>query len=89
MSATKKFAAKSTAYEVIEGHDLTGYEAIVTGASSGIGIETARALAKAGARVVMPVRDVKKGEEVAEDIRKSTSKNTRLKVLTFSTKKSI
>lgn len=45
--------------------DLSGRTAIVTGASSGIGYETAKALAAAGARVVLAVRDVKKGEAVA------------------------
>lgn len=41
----------------------------------GIGIETARALAKAGARVVIAARDLKRANEVAEDIRKSTDNN--------------
>lgn len=72
MSSGKKFNAKSTALEVIEGHDLRNKDFIVTGASSGIGIETARVLAKAGARVVITARDLKKGEEVAREIREST-----------------
>ncbi len=70
--ADKKFSAKSTALEVIEGHDLTGYETIVTGGASGIGVETVRALAKAGARVVIATRDMKKAEEVALTLRKET-----------------
>ena len=45
--------------------DLSGRTAIVTGASSGIGHETAKALAAAGARVILAVRDVKKGEAAA------------------------
>jgi short-subunit dehydrogenase len=68
----KKFSAKSTALEVIEGHDLTGYDTIITGAASGIGVETARALAKAGARVVIATRDLKKAEEVALTLRQET-----------------
>jgi NAD(P)-dependent dehydrogenase (short-subunit alcohol dehydrogenase family) len=44
----------------------------VTGGSGGLGAETARALASKGARVVITARDVAKGEEVAEGIRKST-----------------
>ncbi len=40
----KKFHAKSTAMEVIEGHDLSEYEVILTGGSSGIGVETLKAL---------------------------------------------
>ncbi len=47
--STKVFNAESTAQEVVEGHDLTGYNIIVTGSNSGIGVETVRAFAKAGA----------------------------------------
>jgi len=43
------FHAKSTAKEVLEGIDLSGKNAIVTGGYSGIGLETVRALAEAGA----------------------------------------
>lgn len=50
------FDRNSTADEVLRGIDLTGKLAIVTGGYSGIGIETTRALAKAGARVVVPAR---------------------------------
>jgi NAD(P)-dependent dehydrogenase (short-subunit alcohol dehydrogenase family) len=67
-----KFHAKSTALEVIEGHDLTGYEIIVTGGASGIGVETIRAFAKANARVVLGARDLAKAILVAEEIIKST-----------------
>jgi NAD(P)-dependent dehydrogenase (short-subunit alcohol dehydrogenase family) len=66
------FGARSTALEVVEGHDLRGRDAIVTGAASGIGIETARALAAAGAGVTLAVRDRAKGEAVARDLRAST-----------------
>ena len=68
-----KFCFESTALEVVEGIDLRGKEIIVTGASAGIGVETARALAKAGARVVLGVRNLEKAEAVAKDIRKSTN----------------
>ena len=74
MSA-RKFSAKSTAMEVIQGHDLTGYEIIVTGGASGIGAETVRVLAKAGARVVIGARDIKRAQEVADEIKKSTGSN--------------
>ena len=50
------FNARSTAAEVIAGIDLTGKTAVVTGGYSGIGLETTRALAGAGARVVVPAR---------------------------------
>ena len=49
---------ENTIWGVVEGLDLTGRRAVVTGSSSGIGIETARALAAAGAEVTLAVRDV-------------------------------
>jgi NAD(P)-dependent dehydrogenase (short-subunit alcohol dehydrogenase family) len=69
---TTPFGFESTAAEVIEGVDLTGKSAIVTGASSGIGVETARALAAAGAAVTLAVRNELAGERVAAMIRDST-----------------
>lgn len=66
------FGFNSTAMEVVEGIDLHGKRAIVTGSASGIGIETARALAKAGAEVMLAVRNLEAGERVAADIRAST-----------------
>ena len=69
------FGFSSTAAEVIAGVDLSGKRAIVTGASSGIGIETARALAAAGAAVTLAVRNTETGEQVAADIRESTGNN--------------
>jgi NAD(P)-dependent dehydrogenase (short-subunit alcohol dehydrogenase family) len=50
------FGAKSTAAEVIAGIDLHGRHAIVTGGYSGIGLEVVRALAGAGAEVLVPAR---------------------------------
>jgi NAD(P)-dependent dehydrogenase (short-subunit alcohol dehydrogenase family) len=50
------FDNRSTAAEVLDGLDLTGKTAIVTGGYSGIGLETTRALANAGAEVVVPAR---------------------------------
>jgi len=69
---TTPFGFDSTAAEVIEGIDLSGKRAIVTGASSGIGVETARALAGAGAEVTLAVRDAEAGERVAADITAAT-----------------
>ncbi|MEV6146071.1 MULTISPECIES: SDR family NAD(P)-dependent oxidoreductase [unclassified Streptomyces] len=66
------FAASSTADEVLRGVDLAGVRAIVTGASSGLGIETARVLAAAGAEVTLAVRNTTAGDAVAETIEKST-----------------
>jgi NAD(P)-dependent dehydrogenase (short-subunit alcohol dehydrogenase family) len=62
------FGFESTALEVVDGIDLTGKRAIVTGGASGIGIETARALAKAGAEVTLAVRDIEAGERVATEV---------------------
>jgi NAD(P)-dependent dehydrogenase (short-subunit alcohol dehydrogenase family) len=69
---TTPFGAESTAAEVVEGIDLAGKRAIVTGGASGIGVETARALAGAGAAVTLAVRKVADGEQVAADIRSTT-----------------
>ena len=66
------FTATSTAAEVVADVDLTGKRAIVTGAASGIGIETARAFAAAGADVTLAVRDVDAGVRAAADIAATT-----------------
>ncbi|PHY18882.1 SDR family NAD(P)-dependent oxidoreductase [Caulobacter sp. BP25] len=65
---TSPFGAKSTAREVVAGHDLSGKVAIVTGAATGIGVETARALALAGAEVIIAARKPELGEEIANQI---------------------
>jgi NAD(P)-dependent dehydrogenase (short-subunit alcohol dehydrogenase family) len=69
---TTGFTAASTAADVIDGIDLHGKRAIVTGGSSGIGVETARALAGAGAEVTLAVRSTDAGQHVAETIAAST-----------------
>jgi NAD(P)-dependent dehydrogenase (short-subunit alcohol dehydrogenase family) len=63
------FNSRSTATEVLSGVDLSGQTALITGASSGIGVDTAQALAAAGAALILPVRSVEKGEAVAAGIR--------------------
>jgi NAD(P)-dependent dehydrogenase (short-subunit alcohol dehydrogenase family) len=70
---TTPFGFTSTADQVIAGVDLSGQRAIVTGGSSGIGIETARALASAGAEVTLAVRNMDAGREVAKTISESTN----------------
>ncbi|WP_426570789.1 SDR family NAD(P)-dependent oxidoreductase [Aquihabitans sp. McL0605] len=63
------FGFESTTDDVLDGIDLTGHWVLVTGASSGLGQETARAVAARGANVVLGVRDVAKGEAAAEPVR--------------------
>lgn len=66
------FGKYSTAAEVISGHDLTGAYTIVTGGPGGLGSETARALASAGAWVVLAGRDPARGEAAAARLREET-----------------
>jgi NAD(P)-dependent dehydrogenase (short-subunit alcohol dehydrogenase family) len=63
------FGYRSTADEVLSGIDLSGKLALVTGGYSGLGLETTRALAKAGAHVVVPARRPKVAEEALSDIK--------------------
>jgi NAD(P)-dependent dehydrogenase (short-subunit alcohol dehydrogenase family) len=73
VSAIKtRFGFSSTAGAVAAGIDLSGHRIVVTGAASGIGIETARALAGTGAAITLAVRDTAAGERTAKDIADST-----------------
>lgn len=62
------YGANTTADEVIRGIHLDGKVAIVTGGSSGLGLETVKALAKAGASVVVPARSMESAEEALKGI---------------------
>ena len=62
------FHAKSTAAEVLNGFDLTGKTAIVTGGYSGLGLETVRALASKGAAVIVPVRTPEKAQTALANV---------------------
>jgi NAD(P)-dependent dehydrogenase (short-subunit alcohol dehydrogenase family) len=66
--STGKYGAETTAAEVVANVDLHGRRAVVTGASSGIGVETARALASTGADVTLAVRNLEAGKNVADGI---------------------
>jgi NAD(P)-dependent dehydrogenase (short-subunit alcohol dehydrogenase family) len=67
------FGPSSTADEVLHGVNLDGKHALVTGAGSGIGIDTARALAHAGAGVTLAVRNLDAGKVVAQRITEATA----------------
>lgn len=65
----KPFGGRTEAMEVIKDVDLTGKTAVVTGGNSGIGVETVRALASAGARVLLTSRSVEAGQKVADQLK--------------------
>lgn len=77
---TSPFTRNDTADDVSEGIDLSGKRAIVTGAASGIGVETARTLARRGADVTIAARRLDVAERVAEDIKADTG-NTNVHVM--------
>jgi len=62
------FGPQTTAAEVVAGHDLSGKIVIVTGGNSGIGLETVRTLADAGAEVVVGARDRHKADKQLSDL---------------------
>lgn len=66
---TSAFGARTTALEAIKGITLTGRNAIVTGGASGLGLETSRALASAGAALTLAVRNLAQGQAAADVLR--------------------
>jgi NAD(P)-dependent dehydrogenase (short-subunit alcohol dehydrogenase family) len=62
------FDKTSTATDVIKGIDLTGKVVIVTGGNAGIGLETTKVLAAAGATVIVPARDIEKAKKNLQGI---------------------
>jgi NAD(P)-dependent dehydrogenase (short-subunit alcohol dehydrogenase family) len=65
---TKAFGAESTTDEVLEGVDLSGKRILVTGVSSGLGVETVRTLAAHGACVVGTARDLAKAQRALAEV---------------------
>lgn len=62
------FGHATTATEALAGRDLTGLNVIVTGGYSGLGLETVRVLAKAGAHVTVPARNLGKAEQAFKEL---------------------
>jgi NAD(P)-dependent dehydrogenase (short-subunit alcohol dehydrogenase family) len=67
------FGAESTTDEVLEGVSLTGKRILVTGASAGLGVETARTLAAHGAQVVGAARDLAKARTATAVVREQAA----------------
>ena len=70
---TNSFGAESTTDDVLAGIDLHGKRILVTGASAGLGVETARALAARGARVVGAARDLGKAKDATAAVREAAA----------------
>ncbi len=69
MTTKTQFNGRSTADQVLAGRDLSARTVLVTGANGGIGFDTARALAAAGARVLLACRNREAGENAVARIR--------------------
>ena len=72
MTDRKQFGATTTTDEVLDGIDLAGMTVFITGGASGLGTETARAIAAHGAHVVIAARDPDKAEAAAAQVRAAT-----------------
>jgi NAD(P)-dependent dehydrogenase (short-subunit alcohol dehydrogenase family) len=80
---TGPFGATSTTDDVLEGVDLSGKRILVTGASAGLGVETARALVAHGAQVVGAVRDLDKAHRATEPVRAAAAHGGGLEFVTL------
>jgi NAD(P)-dependent dehydrogenase (short-subunit alcohol dehydrogenase family) len=69
IAMARLFGATPTTDDVLSGKDLSGKRVLVTGASSGLGVETARALSAHGAKVVGAARDLAKAERATVEVR--------------------
>ena len=76
----KTFSRETTTNELLEGVNLAGRRVLVTGGSAGLGAETVRALAAAGAHVILTARDPAKGERAAQAARAGAGRGARVEV---------
>lgn len=89
MADRSAFGATTTTDDVLKGIDLTGKNVLITGGSSGLGAETARAMAAAGADVTITARTEAKGQPIVDQIRASTGKTISVESLELGSTKSI
>src|SRR5580698_4260790 len=78
---TKTFGSESTTDQVLEGVNLSGKRVLVTGASAGLGVETARTLAAHGATVVGAARDLNKAKKATEVVRNDAKNGGSLELI--------
>src|SRR5229473_4614647 len=78
---TSSFGASSTTDEVLRGVTLSGKRVLVTGVSAGLGVETARALAAHGAKVIGAARDLSKAQGATERVRAEASRGGALHLI--------
>lgn len=78
---TNTYGRETTTDELLAGLNLTGRRVLITGASAGLGQETARALAARGANVIMAVRDLAKGEHAANAVRAGAAPNASVELV--------
>ena len=81
MADRSAFGAKTTTDEVLDGIDLTGITVLITGGTSGLGAETARAMAARGADVTITARTPAKGQATVDQIKTSTGKTIAVEAL--------
>ena len=89
MADRSTFGAKTTTDEVLDGIDLSGKSVLITGGTSGLGAETARAMAAKGAEVMITARTKAKGQATVDQIKASTGKTISVEALELGSTKSI
>ena len=78
------FGADTTTDDVLAGIDLNGKTILITGGSSGLGKESARALASHGAKVIITARNLKKAASVVDQIQQETGATVDIEELELS-----